>query len=335
MEKPGSVQLGTTLLWIGWISGVILTQLLLGTFSLFLGISLLGIGVLIGYLVPTFFIYMISGGRNWARITYLVICISSLLGSGGLAVAVLRDFPLFALATLGARACEVAGLALLFTPSSNEWFREAKALPELPRPSAAVPITLVALLFVAGGLITLTGHMKERGRIGMLQARCKDAGTKFLAKPIAPVRSVAHDWDPGWVHGPTHPIYELEDKVRVRTISGMGAASPRGLEFTEYRTTPRESRVPRAVTLIRVFGDRKYEAAESFRADILVFHEVSDRYAIDQGPVRYTLTVSDRRGGQTLAKMVYWIDEKNKLGCGANNGNSIDEVAFIQQAIAR
>jgi hypothetical protein len=203
-----------------------------------------------------------------------------------------------------------------------------------PMPSAAGSIVAVSALLVAGGLVAFVGNFQDRSRGAALTQKCKDAGAKFLRKPSMPVRSVAHDWDAAWTYGPEHPVYELDHQGHISGVRGIGVASPGGLDFEERRYSPRQGQFSPSSRpqFVRMYRDRKLNPIDALSADVLILHEVSDLYE-KQGPVRHTLTVHDRRSGDILATMTYWIDRKNGLGCGANKGSAIDEGAFIQQAI--
>jgi hypothetical protein len=83
--------------------------------------------------------------------------------------------------------------------------------------------------------------------------------------------------------------------------------------------------------------DNKFFGVDTLEADVLVFHDVSNPAELDkpvkQHPLlKHTITVTDRRNGDKLAEMIYWVDILNLRGCGLNLKNSINEEIFILEA---
>ena len=70
-----------------------------------------------------FFIFMIARGRNWARITFLVLFV------GGLPIAVLQlwqsltAYPIFGLLDFSQTVIQIVALVLLFQKASSAWFK--------------------------------------------------------------------------------------------------------------------------------------------------------------------------------------------------------------------
>jgi hypothetical protein len=177
-----------------------------------------------------------------------------------------------------------------------------------------------------------------------LEAMCKEAGGSFLRTPSLPVSSVAVDWNPANLpNGPFYGEYRITDDGRVLGASGASWSEYRDFDFVERRHSigheglaPGEKRpyvrfVPRG-------GLASFHAIEELTADVLVFHEVSDPEEMKRAPrmqrmVRYKVTVSDRRTGDSLATMVYWVDMLNQRACRANRPNLISVNAFVRDAV--
>jgi hypothetical protein len=95
--------------------------------------------LLFAYLgVKGFFIWKIWRGKNWARMTllawllctYIQYLVQLWLGSNPIQI----DSSLKAL-IIGVGVLQATSLALLFTPSANEWFRSPRPKPSLLSPN--------------------------------------------------------------------------------------------------------------------------------------------------------------------------------------------------------
>lgn len=74
-----------------------------------------------------FFIYMIGKGRNWARITFLVLFIIGIPFAVLPLLQSLAANPLSGLLGIGQTVVQVIALVFLFQKPSSEWFRQMKA----------------------------------------------------------------------------------------------------------------------------------------------------------------------------------------------------------------
>ena len=72
-------------------------------------------------------IYMIGKGRNWARITYLILFIIGLRVSVVPLWAVLGANPIPGLLVIAQLVIQIIALVFLFQKPSSDWFREMKA----------------------------------------------------------------------------------------------------------------------------------------------------------------------------------------------------------------
>jgi tryptophan-rich sensory protein len=74
-----------------------------------------------------FFIYMIGRGRNWARITFLVLFIIGIPFSVQPLLQSLSANPISGLLGIGQLFIQIVALVFLFQKTSSDWFRETKA----------------------------------------------------------------------------------------------------------------------------------------------------------------------------------------------------------------
>ena len=73
------------------------------------------------------FIHMIGKGRNWARITFLVLFIVGIPFSILPLLQSLAAAPISGLLGIGQTVIQVIALVFLFQKPSSDWFREMKA----------------------------------------------------------------------------------------------------------------------------------------------------------------------------------------------------------------
>lgn len=76
------------------------------------------------FATKAFFIYMISIGRNWARITYSVVIALGLYKVLPDTVSWISEMSVPGLLSLTSVTLQLIGVCLLFTPPSNQQFRQ-------------------------------------------------------------------------------------------------------------------------------------------------------------------------------------------------------------------
>lgn len=184
-------------------------------------------------------------------------------------------------------------------------------------------------------------------------AQCKSAGVRLMEKPLAPVRSIAYDWDPKRISGWPHvDRIEVDSDGRIGFIGGFSqrnsaeAQKKNAFEFTESRFDPGRS----GAAIINPsepyyhfpgFGIKQpYYGVENLSADILAYLDVDKpdelrKTPIGQGAIRYKITLTDRRSGVMLGVQTFVVDRLNNRACGANVDNAISQAAFIFDAINR
>lgn len=183
-------------------------------------------------------------------------------------------------------------------------------------------------------------------------ALCRTTGVRFMAKPVGPVRSIAYDWDPERMERPVG-LHTVDERGNFGDRSGSWGG-PREVEkgrerqvfdFIESRQDEwcharSDVRMPYAHCpshQASVQSKAPHYATDTFTADVLAYFEV-DRLdfknnRITHGPVRFQVTLSDRRSGAVLGEMAYVVDRANRRACGVNFGSKISYEAFIWDAI--
>jgi len=125
LEKPKSVGTAVTLLWASLGVGLVKMLLDLTHMSAMAPAAFTIFVLAFTFAILIFLIFMISAGRNWARITFLIM---SVIGTVLTLPVVLDEFgraPLVGVLSVLQILLQVYALFLLFTRSGNAWFRKA------------------------------------------------------------------------------------------------------------------------------------------------------------------------------------------------------------------
>ena len=127
--KPRSVTLAVTLLWVSLAIGVIKAPFDPAGLN---AVPYPAIVWSVAAVIMAFFcllIFKISAGRNWARVTFLVIFLLGLvLGVPGL-MAEFQRAPVLALVSIAASVMQLWAVILLFTSPGKNWFGKKAAEP--------------------------------------------------------------------------------------------------------------------------------------------------------------------------------------------------------------
>ena len=181
-------------------------------------------------------------------------------------------------------------------------------------------------------------------------ALCKNVGVKLLAKPVAPVRSIAYDVDPKRISGWSGASrVEVDEDGRTLGFGGFSkrnsteATKVASFEFTERRAGDGAGAAtinPSAPYYRFPAIQQPYYGINELSADVQAFLDVDkpDEYRkapIRQGAIRYQITLTDRRSGAVLGVQTYVVDRLNHRACGVNVGSVISQSAFIFDAINR
>jgi len=176
---------------------------------------------------------------------------------------------------------------------------------------------------------------------------CQTAGVHFFKLPAKPVHSVAFDWegefDPGigyYTQGFKGRIHEASRILATSRIDGRIPFSEKVIEFTERKHNYSGVYLPdfRDAPYVRFPREGKSLGIESLTADVVVTYQFlhpEERLKADsnQRSVGYDLTVTDRRDGQKIATMRYFVDLSDGRICGPFTNNVLSEKSFLAKAL--
>lgn len=199
---------------------------------------------------------------------------------------------------------------------------------------------LVAIMTLPSGfLVSLTGI-----RIGAAVSQmrpsspafvelCKSAGATYVSKPASPVHSIAYEWEGRYP--PTYSYFTVNARGNVRDLAaGSRYREPAGLAFTETRNDLGPSDGSRRYVR-RTGGDSAW--GPELTADLLVRYRSTpvQRDGVEPGMVQYDIALTDRRDGRPLASLRYFLDDRQRRGCGTTSDGVMSEAAFVSRAIGR
>lgn len=299
----------------------------------------------------------------WAALSFLPYLVGQKYGHGEGASALMFVIGLYALPivlvlALWSFVAAVGELTALVGQSTL-------APPYLPKKLlawAVIPpvLSMLPVLFDPSEPLTMTDKANDE-----FKTLCKGVGVQFLEKPVAPVRSIAYDWNPERLGSLSQVdrLIELDEKGRILGFAERKRPSEDARKIPVFDFT--ESRAPRAGYAVidpaapefraPPVGDaanapyihfpdfssqQPFYGIDSLSADILAFIDVDKPSELHKAPmhtgaIRYQNTLTDRRSGAILGIQTYVVDSANKRACGANVGNTISQNAFIYDAIHR
>ena len=130
--RPKEVRLGILCLWAALAVGLINSATHIFRFGTPVPLVILCPMFVLTFLFSAFFIYKISQGRSWARVTYLILLIFGIVYTiRGLAVEFSHD-PVMAVISVVRVIVLLYAMYLLFSYPSDAWFESRKKLAVAP-----------------------------------------------------------------------------------------------------------------------------------------------------------------------------------------------------------
>jgi hypothetical protein len=197
---------------------------------------------------------------------------------------------------------------------------------------------LIAIMTLPSGFLVSLAGIKISAAVSQMRPSspafvelCKSAGATYVSKPASPVDSIVYEWEGRYP--PTYSYFKLDPRGNVRELAaGSLYKEPAGLAFTETQNDSGPSDGTRRYVR-HTGGDSAWSAEPT--ADLLVKYRSTPAQGagLEPGVVQYDIAVSDRRDGRQLASLRYFLNDRERRGCGTTSDGVMSEVEFVSKAI--
>ncbi len=126
-QKPQSVKTAVNLLWASLAVGLVKMLMDLSNLSAIAPAAFTNFVLIFVFAFIAFLIFKISAGRNWARITFLVLFVIGMLPTLPLMLGEFSRAPVVGALSVAQVGLQVYALFLLFTQPGSAWYRKAAA----------------------------------------------------------------------------------------------------------------------------------------------------------------------------------------------------------------
>lgn len=127
VQKPQSVDTAVNLLWASLAVGLVKMLMDLSSLSAIAPAAFTNFVMIFVFAFIAFLIFKISAGRNWARITFLVLFGIGMLPTLPLILAEFSRAPVVGALSVAQVGLQVYALFLLFTQPGSAWYRKVAA----------------------------------------------------------------------------------------------------------------------------------------------------------------------------------------------------------------
>jgi len=127
VQKPQSVKTAVNLLWASLAVGLVKMLMDLSNLSAIAPPAFTNFVLIFVFAFNAFLIFKISAGRNWARITFLVLFVIGMLPALPLMLGEFSRAPVVGALSVAQVGLQVYALFLLFTQPGSAWYRKTAA----------------------------------------------------------------------------------------------------------------------------------------------------------------------------------------------------------------
>lgn len=124
VQKPQSVATAVNLLWASLAVGLVKMLMDFSNLSAVAPAAFTNFVLVFTFALIAFLIFKISAGRNWARITFLVMFVIGMLPTLPLMLGEFSRSPVVGALSVAQVGLQVYALFLLFTQPGSVWFRK-------------------------------------------------------------------------------------------------------------------------------------------------------------------------------------------------------------------
>jgi hypothetical protein len=127
VQKPQSVATAVNFLWASMAVGLVKMLMDFSNLSAVAPSAFTNFVLVFTFALIAFLIFKISAGRNWARITFLVMSVIGVLPTLPLMLGEFSRSPVVGALSVAQDGLQVYALFLLFTQPGSVWFRKVAA----------------------------------------------------------------------------------------------------------------------------------------------------------------------------------------------------------------
>ena len=127
VQKPQSITTAANLLWASLVVGLAKMLMDFSNLATLAPAAFTNFVLVFTFAVIAFLIFKISAGRNWARITFLVMFVIGMLPTLPLMLAEFSRSPVVGALSVAQVGLQVYALFLLFIQPGSVWFRKVVA----------------------------------------------------------------------------------------------------------------------------------------------------------------------------------------------------------------
>lgn len=124
VEQPQSVRAAVNLLWASLVVGLVKMLMDFSNLSAVAPAAFTNFVLIFTFAIIGFLIFKLSAGRNWARITFLVMFVIGMLPTLPLVLSEFSRSPVVGALSVAQIGLQVYALFLLFTKPGSVWFRK-------------------------------------------------------------------------------------------------------------------------------------------------------------------------------------------------------------------
>ncbi len=124
VQKPQSVASAVNLLWASMAVGLVKMLMDFPNLSAVAPAAFTNFVLVFVFALDAFLIFKISAGRNWARITFLVIFVIDMLPTLPLMLGEFSSAPVIGALSVAQVGLQVYAMFLLFSQPGSGWFRK-------------------------------------------------------------------------------------------------------------------------------------------------------------------------------------------------------------------
>lgn len=122
---PASIKTAVLLMWTAFLLSIITSYARVNSSEPGFALPIIYLFMIVYFLLLALIVYQTSRGRNWARITYVVLTLLGWYGTIVEPIMSIKRAPVVGLLSIALIVLGLIAIILLFMPASNLWFKQS------------------------------------------------------------------------------------------------------------------------------------------------------------------------------------------------------------------